>query len=53
MCTAGARPRALTSGAGIAGELSRVRAGMSLAGRTFGSIAVQKIALPNYSLSPA
>jgi hypothetical protein len=29
-----------------------VRTGISLAGRTFGSIPAEKIALPNYSLNP-
>jgi 2-polyprenyl-6-methoxyphenol hydroxylase-like FAD-dependent oxidoreductase len=43
--------RALHAGARLIAS-PPVRAGMSLAGKTFGSLAVEKIALPDYSLSP-
>jgi 2-polyprenyl-6-methoxyphenol hydroxylase-like FAD-dependent oxidoreductase len=43
--------RALHTGARLIAS-PPVRAGMSLAGKTFGSLAVEKIALPDYSLTP-
>jgi hypothetical protein len=43
--------RVLHAGARILASPA-VRAGMNLAGKTFGSIPAEKIALPNYSLNP-
>jgi 2-polyprenyl-6-methoxyphenol hydroxylase-like FAD-dependent oxidoreductase len=43
--------RALHAGARVIAS-TPVRAAMSLAGKTFGGLAVEKISLPNYSLSP-